>query len=248
MCGRYTIHESIDDLMDRFNAEAGVAGFPPRYNVAPTESAPIVINATKDKETGVSPGRVIEMCRWGLVPSWAKDTSGGARLINARGEELTEKPTFRTPLASRRCVVPVSGFYEWKQAGERRKKSDPPRQPMYVRPKDGHVFGLAGLWDLWRQPDGQWLKSYTIITVPANELLSEIHERMPAILTPSDIDLWMSTEPISTDVLTNLLQPASADLMDIYPVSPRVNTAGVDDPAFIERVDLSTVGGGLFEM
>jgi len=246
MCGRYAITETIDELIDRFNAEAAVDELIPRYNVAPTESAPIVINAKRDKKTGLSPGRRLEMVRWGLVPSWSKDAKGGARLINARGEELADKSTFRTPLASRRCIVPISGFYEWKDAGERRKKTDPPRQPMFAHPVDGHVFALAGLWDIWRQPDGESLKTYTIITVPPNDVLAEIHDRMPAILRPEDEALWMDPAVTDPAQVLPLLRTAPADWMDIYPVSPKVNTAGVDDPAFIDRVDPAPAG--LFDM
>jgi len=246
MCGRFTIIQSIDELCERFQAQFADIDFLPRYNVAPTESVPIVINAKRDKETGLSPGRSVEMVRWGLVPSWSKDAKSGARMINARGEELAEKSTFRTPLASRRCIVPVSGFYEWKDAGERRKKTDPPRQPMYAHPVDADIFALAGLWDIWRQPDGEWLKTFTIITVPPNDVLAEIHDRMPAILRPEDEALWMDPSVTDPALVLPLLQTAPADWMDVYPVSPKVNTAGVDDPAFIERVDAVPVG--LFDL
>ena len=245
MCGRFTILETADKLVEKFKAEVGDFDIPARYNVAPTESAPIVINGKIDKLTGASSGRKIEMCRWGLIPSWSKDMSGGARLITARGEELAEKASFRTPLAQRRCVVPVSGFYEWKQTGERRKKSDPPRQPYYARPIDDTVFSLAGLWDVWRQPDGEWLKSFTIITVPSNDILGELHDRMPAILAPDDVDTWLRPGPLDVD-LRQILRTQPPDLMAVYPVTTRVNTAGVDDPCYIDRIEPTPAG--LFEM
>lgn len=241
MCGRYAIHVDIDSLSELFDANASNVDYLPRYNVAPTESAPVVLNAKKDPETGLSPGRVIEMCRWGLIPSWSTDASMGAKMINARSESLSEKSAFRKAFESRRCIVPVSGFYEWKQ-NVKRRKGDPPLQPIYARPVDGEVFGLAGLWELWRPPGGELLKSFTIVTVPANDVLAKYHERMPAILTPDAQRIWLDPAEHNAGLLESVLRPMRSNVMQVYPVTPAVNTAGVDDPSFVERVDVVSTG------
>jgi putative SOS response-associated peptidase YedK len=158
----------------------------------------------------------------------------GARMINARGEELAEKPAFRKALASRRCIVPVSGFYEWKLGteGTGRKAA---KQPMYIRPVADEVFGLAGLWETWRQPEGDVLKTFTIITVPANDALGEFHDRMPAILTRDAEDVWLDPDVDAVAALA-VLRSAPAEEMEIYPVTNRVNSVGIDDPTFVERI------------
>jgi putative SOS response-associated peptidase YedK len=223
MCGRFTLYESAAAIVERFMAEAFDADLPLRYNIAPTDTTPILSNRTGHRK--------LELCRWGLVPSWADDPSIGSRMINARAESLPEKPAFRHALVSRRCIVPANGFYEWK-LGEKKLKASP-KQPAYIRPVDGTLFGFAGLYEVWKQPDGEWLKTFTIITVPANETLNEYHFRMPAILTPGDEDLWLDPECHALATLAEVLRTTPMDKLDAYPVSTAVNTAGVDDPSLI---------------
>lgn len=174
MCGRYSITTPVEGMRRVF-------GFPerpnlePRYNLAPTQSAPIV-------RLGEDGRRHLASLRWGLIPSWAKEAAIGSKLINARSETLAEKPSFRGPLKSRRCLVPADGFYEWL-------KTDAGKQPYRIALADGGVFAFAGLWDRWALPGQDAVESFTIITTAANELLSPIHDRMPVMLDPAAYDL-----------------------------------------------------------
>jgi putative SOS response-associated peptidase YedK len=203
---------------------------PPRYNIAPTETTPIVTNRASKKQETPAPMRRLELFRWGLVPSWSTDASGAARMINARSESLIEKPSFRKSLLTRRCIVPANGFYEWKMA---EKKTKGVKQPAYVQRVGDGVIGMAGLWDVWRQPDQSWLKTFTIITVPANDVLTEYHIRMPAILRREDEEAWLDHSSEDVGALSALLRTTPPSNLTLHPVSPAVNTAGVDDPSLI---------------
>ncbi|MGO8670491.1 MAG: SOS response-associated peptidase [Capsulimonadaceae bacterium] len=233
MCGRYTLYQSSDIIAERFAAEL-TAEIEPRYNIAPTDMAAVVV-----AEGG---RRRIEAYRWGLVPSWAADMSVGSRMINARAETLAEKPVFRPALAGRRCIVPADGFYEWKAKPGRVKGVL--RQPYYIHPTRESVLALAGLWSVWRRPDGGGMvKSFTIITVPANGRLAGLHDRMPAILRPEDAEVWLDSSIREASALTSLLATAPDEWIDLYPVTTAVNVAGRDDPAFILPVELPASQG-----
>ena len=196
----------------------------PRYNIAPSQP---VLSVAADRDSGA---RVAEFLRWGLVPHWAKDPSIGNRMINARAETLADKPSFRGPLRHNRCLIPASGFYEWRKQGTS-------KQPMFVRMADGQPFALAGLWATYTPPDGSELRSCTIITTEPNSLLATIHNRMPAILDPVDYDTWLDPAIQHPPDVLPLLVPFEAEKMDAYPVSTVVNSPANDVPDCLKRID-----------
>ena len=157
------------------------------------------------------------MFKWGLIPSWAKDPSIGAKLINARSETIDEKPSFREAFKRRRAIIPVDGFYEWARAGDK-------KQPYYIHFKDDRLFGFAGLWEKWRTPDGENLESCSILTTEANEVLSAIHQLMPVILHPDTYDLWLDEDERKQDLRKELLRPYPAVEMSAYQVSTAINS------------------------
>jgi putative SOS response-associated peptidase YedK len=217
MCGRYSLI-CTDDLGNRFRVHLPTLGCRSRFNVAPSQTMPVVVHRDE-----------IEMIamEWGLVPHWARDAKGSHRPINARAETLAERPMFRGLLARNRCLVPASGFYEWK-------KTERGKRPYYLRLKDAPVFAFAGLYDVWSGADGMAHPTYTIITTRANALVAPIHERMPVILRREDETRWLATRPLARDEMTALLAPYPAGGMESYPVSPRVNNPTEEDPSFIE--------------
>lgn len=218
MCGRYTQTRPTSDLASDLDVllEDAYRDHPalkPRYNIAPTQDVPIVL----ERKT-----RALRVVRWGLVPSFTRDLKGAPLMINARAESLAEKPAFRGPLRTQRCIVLADGFYEWKRE-ERSKK------PYYFYARDGAPFAFAGLWDVWRGPDGEARPSCTIITVAPSRFVSEVHDRMPAILRPSDYDAWLRYDTHDPDALLPLLHAAPEDCLDAHVVSTRVGNARVDD-------------------
>jgi putative SOS response-associated peptidase YedK len=216
MCGRFTLTIDINKVARAFHVEPRLQ-VQPRYNVAPTQDIVVVMQNGKPH---------LDMVRWGLVPSWAKDESVGSRMINARAETLAEKPSFKRLLQTRRCLVVADGFYEWKQ--ERGSKT-----PMYITLKEKDPFAFAGLWDAWKSPDGQLLRTCTIITTEPNDLLAEIHNRMPVILTPEARDEWLDPDLKEADALLPLLVPYSAADMVARPVSRLVNNPKYDSAELI---------------
>ena len=218
MCGRFTLTISPEQLQDQFGlSEPPSPDLAPRYNIAPTQAVAVVTNSTDRK---------LEIFQWGLIPSWAKDPKIGNKLINARAETLAEKPSFRTALKRRRCLVVADGFYEWKKDGAR-------KTPMYIQMEDGRPFGFAGLWEVWQPPDGSLLKTCTIITTEPNELTATIHNRMPAILPPEAYDAWLKPGELAAEEVLPLLRPYDARRMKATPVSTRVNSPSVDSPECI---------------
>jgi putative SOS response-associated peptidase YedK len=171
----------------------------------------------------------VGLCTGGLIPYWAKDPSIGNRMINARAETLTEKPAFKQLVGSRRCIIPADGFHEWRK--ERKRKV-----PMWVYLTSREPFGLAGLWDVWRNPDGTSVASFTIITTEPNELVRPIHDRMPVILRPADEEEWLDVSRTSFGKARSLLKPYPAELMDAHDVSILVNSAKYDGPECIQSV------------
>ncbi|CAG7611968.1 SOS response-associated protein YedK [Paenibacillus solanacearum] len=227
MCGRYTITVSWDELMLHFMLDRRMAKYAPRYNAAPGQWIPAIIGSDLD---GAAPeqalGRLGEL-RWGLVPSWAKDDKSAARMINARSETAAEKPSFRTLLKSKRCIIPADGFYEWARIGE-------VKQPYRMTLKDGGLFGMAGLYDTWMTPDGEKLHTCTILTTAANELVSGIHERMPVILDREGVRTWLNRRIREERELMPLLAPYPASEMRMYEVSPKVGRVQYDEPDCVE--------------
>jgi putative SOS response-associated peptidase YedK len=213
MCGRFSLTQSANALAETFQLEA-LPEWTPRYNVAPTQAL-LAIAATPTTL------RQVRLFRWGLVPSWAKDLTIGAKLINARAETVAEKPSFRAAFKQRRCLILADGFYEWHRIDRKTK------QPYYFQLTDQQPFAFAGLWERW-QGDETAVETCTILTTQANELLQPIHDRMPVILAPEEYDRWL--EPTATPDHYTLLRPYDAALMQGYRVSTLVNRATYDSP------------------
>ncbi len=209
MCGRFTQAFSWAELIAFYRLVDEIAlHLSASWNVAPTHSAGVIVLGAG--------GLRFKPMRWGLVPSWAKDPAIGSKLINARAETLAEKPAFRQALKSRRCVVPISGFYEWRR--EARGK-----QPYFIAAADGKPLSLAGLWEDWNG-----LLTFTIVTAPANEMLAPIHDRMPAILAQDEALAWLKTGDAA------LLKPCPSEALTAWPVSARVNSPANNDPRLVE--------------
>jgi putative SOS response-associated peptidase YedK len=208
MCGRYTLKDP-KLLKRRFSIHGKIPEIKPNYNTAPGQIMPVIVNHGE--------GNVIEMMRWGLIPVWAKDDKIGYKMINARAETLDEKPTWKRPLKSQRCIIPASGFYEWQKHGST-------KQPFYIHLPDSELMGFAGLFDTWHDPAGNEVRSYSIITTTPNSLMKPIHDRMPAILHQSAEDSWIDPAADgNTGYLESLLRPYTAKDMDAYEVSDEVN-------------------------
>jgi putative SOS response-associated peptidase YedK len=222
MCGRFThlyTWTELEALM-RITTDLSVPLLQ-RFNVAPTQEVPIV----RRREDG---SREAVLMRWGLIPSWAKEPSIASRTINARAETVASKPAFRSAYRRRRCLIPVSGFYEWETpAGGGAKR------PWYIRVKDAPLFALAGLWEEWTPEDGDPMLTFTIVTTTANELVGQFHERMPVIVPPEKFERWLDV----TQNVDDLLAPFPAERMEAYRVSTRVNRARTDDAACIRPLE-----------
>ena len=220
MCGRFTLTADIQTVAQAFHATAPSSlQTMPRYNVAPTQDVVAVIN---------NGSRHLEMLRWGLVPSWAKEESVGTRMINARAETLAEKPSFKRLLHSRRCLIVADGFYEWAQEPGTKSKT-----PMYITLKERELFAFAGLWDSWRNDSGQQLRTCTVITTEPNALMAPIHNRMPALLLPDALTTWLDPDMQDEQELRHLLIPYPTELMVARPVSRLVNDPKHDSAELI---------------
>ncbi len=262
MCGRYThlyTWKQLHRLLE-LTTPVPAGELPRRYNVAPSQSAPVVRAICEDpgvrasdapagdaadeprgrvggRSDARSRGRGVSMMRWGLIPSWAKDASIGARTVNARCETLSEKPAFRAAFKKRRCLVPISGFYEWKVIeGAAKGKA---KQPYYITSSDGEPLVLAGLWESWRDPSAdqaQSIESFTILTTSPNELMATFHDRMPVIIPREHFARWLDPANEDTASLADLFKPYPAELMMAMAVSTRVNSPKNDDALCIEPI------------
>jgi putative SOS response-associated peptidase YedK len=233
MCGRYTYKFSWTQLHRLLKLVSWPdTELTPRYNIAPTQVAPIV-------RLDVSGQRQGAMLRWGLIPTWADSPAIGNRHINARAETVATSPSFRAAFAQRRCLVPVSGFYEWRKG-----EGDLPKQPFWIGRVDREPFTFAGVWESWTR-EGETIESYTIITTTPNALLAPVHNRMPVIVAPEDYGRWLGEAPTShttTDAALALLHPAAVDGFESFPVSTRVNSPRNDDPTLEQRVNPTSQG------
>ena len=218
MCGRYLLISPVE-AMSKFFDLGGLLNLPPRYNIAPTQDAPVV---RLDQQGG----RELILMRWGLVPLWAKDLSMGARAINARAESVAEKPAFRDAFERRRCLVPTDGFFEWEKKGK-------VRQPWRIGPVEDGLMALAGIWERWRAPAGGVVRSYAVVTTEANELVAPLHDRMPVVIPPERFSEWLDPETPQDD-LKRLLRPYPAERMKAEPISRRLNDVRNDDAACLE--------------
>jgi putative SOS response-associated peptidase YedK len=223
MCGRFTLTASPASVQREFGLDAPPV-LTPRFNVAPGQEVATI-------QASASGRRVLSMRRWGLVPYWAKDPRIGGRLVNARSETAGEKPAFRDALRRRRCLVPADGFYEWAVAGAG------PRRPWWITRPDHRCFAIAGLWERWRRPEGDWLESCTLLTTDANARLRPIHDRMPVILPPDAWETWLDPKLRDPAPLQPLLRPLPDAALELQPVSLRVNRPEHDDPDCIAPVD-----------
>jgi putative SOS response-associated peptidase YedK len=238
MCGRFVSARKRQELLAEFAVERDRT--PPDksadYNVAPTKQIYAVMDRTEpDTE---KPERELRLVKWGLVPFWAKDPSGGARMINARAETVATKPAFRAAFAKRRCIIPADGYYEWITEGKS-------KQPFYIHPADDGVMAFAGIYELWRpkDDDGDFLWTASIITTDATDDLGRIHDRMPMLVTPDHWADWLDPGNSDTKHLIATMLPAVPDAaggLTSYPVSTAVNSVRNNGPDLIEPV---TAGG-----
>jgi putative SOS response-associated peptidase YedK len=219
MCGRYTWKTPVNVLAEQFQIDEYPSSMNASYNIAPTQEVAAVIEGEGKRK--------LEMLHWGLIPSWADDPSMGNKMINARAETVAEKPSFRKAFRNHRCLVLADGFYEWQKTGNG-------KQPYYIRMEDGSPFAFAGLWESWQ--NGREIRSATIITTDANDVVGPIHNRMPVILHPEDYALWLDPDFDEKEPLTTLLKPYPAEAMEAYPVSRRVNSPSNNEPSCIESV------------
>lgn len=224
MCGRFTMTTPAEVIAELFELEE-LPQLLPRYNIAPTQQVPVVrFDADRSKNR-------LSMLRWGLIPHWATDPSIGHRMINARAETVAQKPSFRSPIKRRRCLVVADGFYEWKKmAGG--------KQPYLIRMNDGSPFAFAGLWDRWVAPDDCEIDTCTIVTTQPNSVCQEIHDRMPVILPPEAYSIWLDPDIQNVDGVSSLLTSYQSTAMEFLPVSTHVNKPSNDDPACVQEITI----------
>ncbi|MCQ6280400.1 SOS response-associated peptidase [Bacillus sp. EB600] len=224
MCGRFTLFANYNDIIDRFDIQAAIQEelYLPSYNIAPSNSVLSVINdGTKNR---------LGFLRWGLIPPWAKDEKIGYKLINARAETLIVKPSFRDAYKKRRCIVIADSFYEWKRNQNKTKT------PMRIKLKSNKLFAMAGLWERWKSPEGNTIYSCTVITTAPNELMKDIHDRMPVILRPENEKVWLNPVINELNSLNHLLEPLPEEMMEAYEVSSLVNSPKNNSPNLIQQI------------
>lgn len=229
MCGRYVLkRKDLEAILTRLGIR-GFAEFQSRFNIPPTTLVPAVRATTGSAREAIGLG-------WGLVPSWAKDATAGARHANARAESIADKPAFRDALRRRRCVLPLSGFYEWQTLGRA-------KQPWYFSFREGESPVFAGLWESWRGDDGGMLETCALITTTANAVVQPVHDRMPVLLNGAGLETWLDRRVEDPARLTPLLRPYPAEHMTAWPVSSVVNGVRVDGSECIDRVEVLPPGG-----
>jgi len=233
MCGRYRLSRRKQIIEEHFDTVSGTEDWNPRYNIAPTQPVPIIRRHPKE------PIRELSLFRWGLVPSWAKDPSVAARMINARSETAGTKPAFADALKSRRCLVPADGFYEWQRTGKA-------KQPYCFEINDGELFAFAGIWDRWIEASGRPLETCSILTTTPNAVALLVHDRMPVILSPDSYDFWLDPGLKHVETVSEFLRPCEARLMRCYPVSTRVNNVANDDEACSQATENVSIQDRLF--
>ncbi|WP_017755120.1 SOS response-associated peptidase [Calidifontibacillus oryziterrae] len=224
MCGRFTLSAPIKEILDRFEIEQFFDEelYTASYNIAPSQMVLSVINdGTKNR---------LGFLRWGLIPPWAKDEKIGYKMINARAETITDKPSFHQALKKKRCLIIADSFYEWK------RHEDKSKTPMRIKLKTDELFAMAGLWEGWTSPNGEKIYSCTVITTKANHFMSEIHERMPVILKPNDEKNWLNPSLNNAEQLTQFLKPLEDNWLEAYEVSPLVNSPKNNSIELIQRI------------
>lgn len=224
MCGRYTITVTLEELMLRYDMyDTYMPRYSPKYNVAPGQQVMAIVHDGQRNKLGE--------LRWGLIPEWAKDEKMGYQMLNARSETLADKPAFCKPFERKRCLIPADSFYDWKGTGKH-------KQPMRIMLRSKELFSMAGLYDTWTSPEGVRISTCTVITTESNEMMKDIHERMPVILPRDKEAVWLNRSMKNVDQLRPLLQPYPSELMLAYPVSSRVGNVRNDDELCIEPISL----------
>lgn len=223
MCGRATLAKKPKEIEERYKAkfvqsELALKNPLPSYNIAPTHWHPVMTNAKENP---------LQFFKWGLIPSWAKDAKIASQLINARSETILEKPSFRS-IYQKRCLVPYDGFYEWKRNGKA-------RIPYRIILPDAPIFSVAGVWETWQNPKGTSLSTFTVLTQSPNEIMAKIHDRMPAILTKEQEEIWLDNELPLKEIL-KVITPYPSELMKAYRVSDRVNKVKENTASLIQEV------------
>jgi putative SOS response-associated peptidase YedK len=216
MCGRYRLSRRKQIIEEHFETADWQEDWSPRYNVAPTQPIPVIRQHPKE------PVRQISLMKWGLIPNWARDASIANSTINARSETAATKPAFRDPIRFRRCLIPADAFYEWKRTATS-------KQPYCFEVNEGELFAFAGLWDGWKNAEGQWVRTCSILTTTPNAVTASVHDRMPVILDPESYDLWLDPGMTNVQVVSELLKPYDSRLMRCYPLSSRINHVANDD-------------------
>jgi putative SOS response-associated peptidase YedK len=233
MCGRYRLSRRKQAIEEYFGSVSGDEDWTPRYNIAPTQPVPVIRQNPKE------PIREFSFMRWGLIPHWAKDPSIAAKMINARSETAASTPAFRDPLKFRRCLIPTDGFYEWK-------RTLTGKQPFCFEVNESELFAFAGIWDGWKNAEGQWIKTCSILTTTPNAVTATVHERMPVILDRGSYDLWLDPGMQNVAAISELLKPCDATLMSLYPVSTRINNVRNDDAECSRRAEPAETQNPLF--
>jgi putative SOS response-associated peptidase YedK len=222
MCGRFSLVADLSEMQAAFPGFDFPFQLNPRFNIAPSQPVLAIPN---------TPDRAAAFFKWGLIPTWAKDPSIGIKMINARSEGLSEKPSFRGPLKYKRCLVLASGFYEWKAEPNSKQKT-----PYYIQLASGELFAIAGLWDEWMSSDGGEIRTCTLITTQPNSMMAALHNRMPIILPPESYEAWLNPTPQQPAALEKFLAPYDSAKMTAYPVSTLVNSPQFDSPQCIVSV------------
>jgi putative SOS response-associated peptidase YedK len=225
MCGRYVIISSPEAIRKLFGYPEQ-PNFPPRYNVAPTQPVPIVRMVEGERQ--------FALVRWGLIPAWVKDPKNFSLVINARGDAVIDKPSFRNAMKRRRCLFPADGFYDWKTEGASKR-------PFAVLPKNRQPVAFAGLWESWMGPNGEEMETAAIITTEANRTLHHIHHRMPVVIPAEAFDFWLDCANVDPQTAAALLVPAPEDLFEAYEISPAVNRVANDSPMLLEPAPPQTL-------
>jgi putative SOS response-associated peptidase YedK len=225
MCGRYRLSRRKQIIEEHFDTAPWDDEWSPRYNLAPTQTVPVIRQQPKE------PIRQVSTMRWGLVPHWAKDASIAASTINARSETAATKPACRDPLKLRRCLIPADGFYEWAKTAKS-------KQPFCFEVNDEQLFAFAGIWDGWKNSEGQWIRTCSILTTTPNAVTSAVHDRRPVILDPDRYHLWLDPGMQNVAAVSELLKPYDARLMRCYPVGTRINRVANDDEECSRPVEL----------
>jgi putative SOS response-associated peptidase YedK len=243
MCGRYAATANPDELVEEFEVDSDQTGgdLAPRYNLAPTDPAPVVVQRRPRGEPEAPPQRTLRLLTWGLVPSWAKDPAVGSRMINARAETLLDKPAYRRAALSRRCLVPADGWYEWQKSPTATdEKGKPRKQPFFTSSADGDRLAFAGVFEFWRddaRPDDDplaWLTTYAIVTTAAEPGLDRLHDRMPFVLPRDRWDAWLDPEVTDPEQVRALLAPLPPGRFATYPVSRRVGDVRNTGPELLD--------------